>query len=483
MDSRSRPWRPCRAVVVASLLFALLPATASAESVAHRTVRISAPATGSSDGVSDRPSLTADGRLVAFDTTATNLPGTGLNGALHDVLVSDHQRRMILASFGFDGSPANGASVLPAMAGDGSSVAFQSTASNLVPGDLNGVSDVFVRDLRTGLTRRVSITSTGGDPNGRSGEADLSRDGRFVVFTSDASNLVAGDTNNRSDVFVFDLGRNVTRRVSVGAGGRQGNGHSSAPSIASSGRFVSYSSRASNLVAHDSNGIQDVFRVNAVTLQTRRASVSDKERQQKLAVGRAFRQISDVSSNGRYVVFDSDDAGLVGGDLNDDTDVFVRDFAAGTTQRVTYSATGREGNNDSYFPTMSPDGRYIGYQSFARNLTPGNAGGADIFIHDRLNFGNAIATTTDGTDPVGPRPTRSCWSARRSPRADASLLSPPRLPTSSRAMTIASRTCSCGSPPSRRCGSSASPSGWSTCPSHAMCSVPTSARPTASTAR
>ena len=151
-------------------------------------------------------------------------------------------------------------------------MAFTSYASNLVAGDTNGTGDVFVRDWKAQVTRRVSVGSGGQQANSYS-FGTISANGRFVAFASYASNLVAGDTNGHSDVFVRDRKAQVTRRVSVGPGGHQANGGSYDPAISAGGRFVAFASVASNLVAADFNGHSDVFVRDRVARVTRRVSV------------------------------------------------------------------------------------------------------------------------------------------------------------------------------------------------------------------
>jgi len=176
-------------------------------------------------------------------------------------------------SVGPAGQQANADSRDPAISAGGRFVAFYSDASNLVAGDTNGTGDVFVRDRRAQLTRRVSVGPGGQQANGLSDDVAISAGGRFVAFQSGASNLVAGDTNGTGDVFVRDRVAQVTRRVSVGPGGRQGNSSSSSPAISADGRFVAFLSRASNLVAGDTNNAWDVFVRDRMLQVTRRVSV------------------------------------------------------------------------------------------------------------------------------------------------------------------------------------------------------------------
>ena len=167
----------------------------------------------------------------------------------------------------------NGDSTAPAVSGDGRYVAFQSRASNLVPKDTNGAIDVFVRDRMTSRTTRISVSSTGRQGNGDSFDPAISADGRSVVFTSLATNFVRRDTNGVADVFVHDLRSGSTRRVSVSTAGVQANGYSQLPDISADGSTVVFASVATNLVPADTNSVADIFRRTLTNGQTVRVSV------------------------------------------------------------------------------------------------------------------------------------------------------------------------------------------------------------------
>jgi TolB protein len=176
-------------------------------------------------------------------------------------------------SVGPGGQQAHSISADPAISAHGRFVAFVSQASNLVAGDTNNTKDVLVRDRKAQVTRRMSVGPGGQQANSFSVEVAISADGRFVTFTSYASNLVAGDTNSTYDVFVRDRRAQVTRRISVGPGAQQANGENLGPAISAHGRFVTFWSEASNLVAGDTNDTTDVFMRDRVAQVTRRVSV------------------------------------------------------------------------------------------------------------------------------------------------------------------------------------------------------------------
>src|SRR5437870_5456318 len=208
------------------------------------------------------------------------------------------------------GTEGNGASLGSALSADGRFVAFDSAATDLVAGDTNGVSDVFVHDRQTGTTERVSVASDGAQGNGSSGLVTfafppaLSADGRFVAFVSFATNLVASDTNGATDVFVHERQTGTTERVSVASDGTEGNAASAGATLSADGRFVALDSRATNLVAGDTDGATDSLVHDRQTAPTERASVN------------GFAAAPALSADGRFVAFHSTGSNLVAGDTN-----------------------------------------------------------------------------------------------------------------------------------------------------------------------
>jgi len=280
------------------------------------------------------------------------------------------------------GNEGNGDSVSPTISGDGRYVAFSSWASNLVPSDTNYSDDVFVHDRQTGATERVSVDSAGGQSNGDSGWPVISGDGRYVAFGSGASNLISGDTSGLWDVFVHDRQTGATERVSVDSAGNQASGTypgSLGPAISSDGRYVAFESRATNLVPDDTNGTQDVFVHDRQTGITERVSVDNTGNQ-----GDGWSQRSAISADGRYVAFMSMASNLVPDDTNGGDDIFVHDRQTGITERVSVDSSGNQGNDGSFSPAVSGDGRYVAFESRASNLVPCDANGdGDVFVHDR----------------------------------------------------------------------------------------------------
>src|SRR6266446_5737670 len=288
------------------------------------------------------------------------------------------------------GTEANGASLSSALSADGRFVAFDSAATDLVAADTNGVSDVFVHDRQTGATERVSVASGGAQADGSSGligfafPPALSADGRFIAFVSVATNLVAGDTNGATDVFVRDRQTGTTERVSVASGGTQANNASRYPALSADGRFVAFQSDATNLVVGDTNGMTDVFVHDRQTGTTERVSVASGGGTQGTGNSGGFFAFPALSADGRFVAFQSDATNLVAGDTNGATDVFVHDRQTGTTERVSVASGGTQGNGFSAGPALSADGRFVAFHDTATNLVAGDTNGAsDVFVHDR----------------------------------------------------------------------------------------------------
>jgi Tol biopolymer transport system component len=263
------------------------------------------------------------------------------------------------------------------ISGNGRYVALTSGTPNLVPGDHNGESDVFVRDRVAKVTSRISVDSTGREGDATSGGPALSRDGRYVAFSSDATNLVTGDTNGATDVFVHDRTRGTTSRISVADGGTQANGPSGGASISGNGRYVAFSSTASTLMAGDTNAVADVFVHDLVAGTTVRVNVTDED--EETAGGARLGGVAD----GGQVAFWSDGATFVPDDTNDAADVFLRDTIAGTTSRVSVDSSGRQTDGDSTAASITPDGRHVVFVSEATDLVPEDSNDvSDVFVRD-----------------------------------------------------------------------------------------------------
>ena len=367
----------CLALVSAGLLCAATPMAA-----AQSTSRASVDSSGvEGNGESHSPAISGDGRFVAFDSLATNLVPGDLNG-VRDVFLHDRQtgttKRVSVDSSGLEGDGRSGS---PAISQDGRFVVFVSLADNLVSGDTNTEDDVFVHDCLTGCTTLVSVDSFGVQANGGCGvvAGAVSADGCVVCFGSSATNLVASDTNGVNDVFVHDRQTGSTTRVSLRSSGAQGNGSSPVGVISGDGRFVALISVATNLVARDNNGSMDVFVHDRQTARTRRVSVDSAGGE-----GNSDSHHPSISSEGRLVSFESWSDNLDSGDQNRSQDVFVHDRQTSMTTRVSVDSSGQEGDDNSGRPAISGDGRLVTFVSLASNLVPGDTNGdLDIFVRDR----------------------------------------------------------------------------------------------------
>lgn len=366
--------------------------------ITKQTRRISVGSAGvQANGASYNPVISADGRYVAFASEATNLVTGDSNGAT-DVFVRDLIAGVTTRVSVDSASPAvqaNGDSYEPAINADGSKIAFTSEASNLVVSDSNGVADVFVRDRTANTTSRISIATgvSGVQSNNVSGQAYLSGSGNIVAFISQATNLVAGDTNNTFDVFVRDLTANTTSRVSVAGASTQVNKDSWQPAMSSDGRYVVFASDATNLVTADSNGMTDIFVRDRTTNTTKRVSLDVSSGQSD---GFSYNPV--ISNDGRYVAFDSLGT-LDPVDYNNTWDVYLRDLSKNSTTRLSIATNTAEGNFDSQRPVMSADGRYILFDSIASNLVNGDTNSAaDIFVRDRGVGTTPTYSTLDSTN-------------------------------------------------------------------------------------
>jgi Tol biopolymer transport system component len=298
--------------------------------------------------------------------------------------------RVTVNSAGAPGNarPGDSSNLPISISATGRFVAFSSAHANLVAGDGNYWDDVFVRDRRLGETTRVSVSSAGAVPNDFSFFPAISANGRFVAFASIASNLVPGDTNHRLDVFVRDRVRGETTRVSVNSAGAEADdGSVWRPAISADGRFVAFESASTNLVPNDHNGIRDVFVRDRRRGQTTRVSVSSSGAEQISGNGaEELGTIPAISANGRFVAFSSRGKNLVEGDRNDTDDIFLRDRKRGETTRISVSSDGTEANDTSlFYPSISPNGRFVAFTSWASNLVPGDENGhyEDVFVRDR----------------------------------------------------------------------------------------------------
>ena len=363
-------------------------------------VSINKDSTGSASGSSSGPNISADGRFVVFTSAADDLVDTDTNGR-QDVFVRDLQNgTTTLVSVNKEGTDSgNGSSRSPSISADGRFVAFISAADNLVAEDNQAILDVFVRDLQNGTTTLVSVNKEGTDSGtGDSTYANISADGRFVVFQSYASDLVTTDTNGTWDVFVRDLQSGTTTLVSINKGGTDSGARESyGIEVSADGRFVAFMSDADDLVASDTNGSKDVFVRDLLRRTTALVSVNINGTDSGTGLSWLFK----MSADGRFVGFSSKAHDLVATDTNGTWDAFVRDRKSGTTTLVSVNKEGTDsGAGVSTNPVISADGRFVAFESGAENLVATDTNGtSDVFVRDLQNGTTAlISSNKEGTD-------------------------------------------------------------------------------------
>ncbi len=377
-----------RQVFTAAGFIVALAFGATAPAIAQSVARVSVASDGSQgNGPSYFGGVSTNARFVVFSSDATDLVPGDTNGKTdvfrHDRITGE----TIRISVNDDGVQANGRSVASGLSRDGRLVLFWSHATNLVGGDTNGFEDVFLRDVALHTTTRLSLGPNGVQTNGGNRFPTMSDDGRWVTFQSYASNVVLGDTNDREDIYVLDRRTGQTTRVGQPSEG-QSNDDSLAPQISPNGRYLAFESSASNLVPGDTNGSIDAFVVDRTRGTLVRASVSDAGVQ-----GNQQSRSPIVSNNGRWVLFLSLADDLVPGDTNQAFDSFVHDLRRHETRRVSVSSNGTEGNHGSSRGTLDPKGRYVAFGSHASNLVTGDTNAAaDVFVRD-LARGTTIRVT------------------------------------------------------------------------------------------
>ena len=351
---------------------------------------------GQGDDNSRWASVSSDGRYVAFESDSTNLaPFTTTAGRTHVYVRDMISRSTVLVSVDVLGGEPNGSSITPSISGDGRYVAFSSFASGLVAvPDLNGVADVFIRDLLLGTTTLVSVNSGGANPaNGASTEPVVSADGRFVAFTSTATDLIAGFSDGNAggtDVFRRDLTSATTVLLSVSTSSpTSANNSSSNCSISADGNRIVYQSLATNLPGDvlPAEANLDVFLRDLTppgppaTLLLSRASglFSNK--------GDGGSHDAMISADGRVVAFHSHATNLDPRDTTPLPDIFVRDLSVSppVTEVITLNTSGAQAGQDCDLPAISSDGRYVVYQSGSASLVDGDTNNSqDVFLRDRV---------------------------------------------------------------------------------------------------
>ncbi len=342
----------------------------------------------SSEGISGNqssggPDLSSDGEKIVFTSFATNLVTIDTNG-FDDIFVHDRETettRKITNSF--DGKQTNSHSGYPSMSSNGRFITYTSTASNLVPKDINGENDVFLYDSLIGSTIIISVLKDGTQANLGAGPSKISGDGQYIVFYSNSSNLINNDINDLSDLFIYNKEDQTHYLVSVASDGSQSDRSvGQFFDISENGRYVTFSTFATNLdlVIDDTNVVSDIFLHDFVTKETKRVSLSTQGTQ-----GNFSSYAPSISNDGRFITYYSAATNLVPSDTNGVNDIFIVDTETNITELISLSTVGLQGNGNSSYPSISGNGRYVVYASDATNLVPNDTNGSrDIFLFDRI---------------------------------------------------------------------------------------------------
>ncbi|HEY7280470.1 MAG TPA: hypothetical protein VID47_02650 [Actinomycetota bacterium] len=341
------------------------------------TSRVTQHGSTEANGNAALPSVSATGQFVAYESGQTNLVGGA--GSSGDAVFWWNRKTGTtkLVSHGMGGQPPDGQSFGATISADGRYVAFESEADNLVPGDGNGVSDAFRWDSHTGTITVASVNTAGDLSDGDSGDVSMSPNGRYVAFSSGATNLGPGDHNAYDDVYVRDMTAHTTTRASVPIAGHKLDGDS-IETCMSNADIVGFGSRSHFLVSHSQPDANEVYVRNIPAHTTKEVSVNASG-----APGTMNAFQCDISANGRYVAFDSYSGNLSSKD-GDASDVFLRDVTAGKTYLASIGHDGSPADDDSTIPSVSDDGRFVAFQSEADNLIPGDGNHqGDAFRYDR----------------------------------------------------------------------------------------------------
>jgi len=355
------------------------------------------------DGSNDdsyRLAISADGRYVGFDSTATNLIAGG-NSFAQNVFVHDTQTDLTtLVSKNKDGTDGgNALSTTPYLSNDGRYVVFSSNASDIVLNDNNGNRDVFLYDMQLNTMKLVSKNNAGtGSANGASFAYDISADGRYIAYESSAADIVANDSNGTYDIYIYDAVTDITILASkskLGTG--TANSASKAPSLSSDGRYVTFYSSATDMASTDTDTKNDVFIYDRVTNVTALVSINTS----LAGSGNGNSWNAKISKGANYVTFSSTSSDLVLNDTNNSTDVFLYDVTTSQITLVSKNTTGTgTGNGYSYSPMISSNGQFVTYSSQASDLVSADTNAnQDIFLYDsQLDSNVLVSSNVTGID-------------------------------------------------------------------------------------
>jgi Tol biopolymer transport system component len=361
------------------------------------------------DSTSTTPASDQTGRYVVFESAATTLvSGITINSPVQIYRKDTVSGEVQLVSTDYTGLvTADGDSAAPRISADGRYVVFDSPATNLDTGIASGgIRQVYLKDMQTGAITLLSRANATTGGNGASSNADISADGRYVVFESAAPDLVSGISLN-APLQIYRIGTGTlsgnVQLVSTNDTGVTANGAAAAPRISADGHYVVFDSPATNLDTDvASGGIRQVYlkdmQTGAITLLSRANATTG---------GDNVSSSPDISADGRFIAFHSNATDLIGigNDTNGARDVFLHDTQTTTTTRVSVTTGGAQVNGASSAPAISADGRYIVFESVAANLVPGDTNGiSDVFLRDTqttLPATTRLSVTTGGDQANG----------------------------------------------------------------------------------
>lgn len=352
-------------------------------------------------GRSEEASVSADGQYVVFESNAPDFvagdipPPSTISSTTDDIFVVHLATGTVeLISVGMDGLPAN-ASREPAISGDGRFVAFQSFATNLVPDDTNEFEDIFVFDRQTQTMERINLAPDGAQANDRSDEVAISDDGQFVAFESVATNLVDQDSNEERDIFVWSRQTGTIERVSIAHDGSEPDRLSDQPSLSADGRYVVFESNATNLVPDDTNSRRDIFLYDRELDQIERIDVAADGTQSD-----GSSEKPTVSADGRLVAFDSQSMNLVSQALDGTSNIFVKDRVTGEVELISRSTAGVPADAFCEEATMTASGRFVSFDCPGTALTDADTGNQEnVYVYDRAS--QIMMLTSRGLGGVG----------------------------------------------------------------------------------
>ena len=375
-----------RIVLMLLLVFTVISVagSASAATTNSTTATISNADNGTQGNgysYSNPGSISDDGRYVTYGSDASNIVANDTNG-LRDIFLYDTvTKTTTMITKGYDGTPSNGKSYNPVISGNGQYITYSSLASNLVAGDTNGKQDVFLYNILTGITSLVSVADNGTQGNGASSSPSISDDGTYITYQSTANNLVTNDKNGNTDIFLYNAETKTTKLISVRTVGLsepvQTDGNSGSAQISGNGQYIVFTSYADDLISKDLNEVQDVFLYNVSTGAIIRVNVADNGTE-----ANAAGYNPSINYDGTYITFTSTATNLVENDTNNVADVFLRDTVNKTTTRVSVASDGTPTNAACSGGSISANGRYIVYYSGATNLVVGSGSFYNVYLYD-----------------------------------------------------------------------------------------------------